>query len=133
MWSDEDPTTDKFEKSAILGRTYANTLAPTPLAGWTLTLNRNYAWKPSMVNKDFAALAADGRTYTVRVCAQDLAGLVGCAEAAVKVPPKGAGTPHKLADPINNGKIYNVADDLVYWNRAQDDIPFRLKNTGLNL
>ena len=86
-----------------------------------------------MLNKDFAAVAADGRTYTVRVCAQDLAGNMDCAEATVKVPPKGAGNPHKVIDPVNNGKIYNVAEDLVYWNRQQDDIPFRLKNTGLNL
>jgi ribosomal protein L28 len=135
VFSDEAPLNVKHEYSAVLGRTYANTGAATPLSGWTLTLSRKYAKKHAEVNTHVATFGTNGRFYTVRVCATDLAGNIGCDEAAIAVPPMHAGAAKAkvVPVPINNGKLYKVASDLVYWGQAQNDIPFRLKNTGLNM
>ena len=132
VFSDEAPLTDKYEHSAVLGRIYnGNQTVGAPLAGWTLTLSRKYATKSAMVNKDFAAPDPDGRFYTVRVCATDLAGNVGCNETSTGVPRKDING-HMFTPGINSGKLYSLASDLVYWASPQTDIPFRLKNTGLN-
>lgn len=135
VFSDEAFLSSKYENSAVLGRTYANTDAATPLSGWMLTLRRMSAKKQAKVDTEVATPDVDGRFYTVRVCASDLAGNIGCDEAAIAVPPVHAYAKKAKAVPvpIDNGKLYKVASDLVYWRQAQNDIPFRLKNTGLNL
>lgn len=136
VFSDETPLTPKGEYSAVLGRAYDALNVNTPLDGWILTLRRKAAKKDAEVNTHVATLDdADGRFYTVRVCAKDLAGNVGCDEAAIAVPPPHMGAAkakHVPMRPIDNGKLYKVASDLVYWNQAQNDIPFRLENTGLD-
>ena len=134
VFSDETPLTPKGEYSAVLGRSYANTNKATPLDGWVLTLRRKAANKAAEVNNHVATPGADGRFYTVRVCATDLAGNIGCDEKAISVPHLHAGLKSKIVPvPVDNGKLYKVASDLVYWGQAQNDLPFRLKNTGLNL
>ena len=133
VFSDEAFLTAKNEESAVLGRTYDNTDAVTPLSGWILTLRRKSAMKPADVDTHVATPDADGRFYTVRVCATDLAGNIGCDEAAIAVPSMHTRAAKAVSVPIDNGKLYKVASDLVYWGQAQNDIPFRLKNTGLNV
>lgn len=133
IFSDEIPlSTVNFQPSAALGRTYGSLSAGAALTGWTLTLSRRFA-KSRAIDKDWAAFDyADGRYYTVRVCAQDLAGNIGCDEASIAVPLKGTvASSHALPEPVNGGKVYSVASDIVYWGQAQTDLPFRLRNTGL--
>ena len=84
-----------------------------------------------MLNKVFATPDLDGRVYTVRVCAKDLAGHVGCNEKYVKVPYKAGAQAKIITPPVNSGKLYSVASDLVYFNAPQTDTHFRLQNTGL--
>lgn len=133
VFSDEVPLTYKYEPSAVLGREYSNLSVGGAITGWRLTLSRRYAAKNGMADHSIATPAADGRAYTVRVCAKDLAGNVACDEQYVLVPAKAGAKAKILPSPINNGKLYPVASDLVAWGTSQTDIPFRLENTGLNL
>lgn len=132
VFSDEAPLIQKLEPSAVLGRTYSTVNTNAVISGWRLTLNRNYLSHSSGMDKAFTTPNMDGRFYTVRVCAKDLAGFVACDEAYVSVPNKRGANAHKvLTSPVNNGKLYSVASDIVYWNAPQTEMPFRLQNTGL--
>jgi hypothetical protein len=134
VFSDEAPLREEKEPSAVLGRAYASGVSfDAALTGWQLTLSRKYASRSASINKDFATPEMDGRVYTVRVCAKDLAGHVGCDEKYVEVPYKAVAGAKIITTPVNNGKLYSVASDLVYWNAPQTDIPFRLQNTGLDV
>lgn len=77
VFSDETPLTPKYEYSAVLGRTYADADAATPLSGWILTLSRRSATKSS--NSGMATPVADGRFYTVRGAFNLDHALLGCA------------------------------------------------------
>jgi len=111
VFSDEVPLSAvKYQPSAALGRAYGSLAEGAALTGWTLTLSRAFAKSQSNINKDWATVDyADGRYYTVRVCAQDLAGNVGCDEAAIAVPAKSSGSSKALATPVNSGKAYSVS------------------------
>lgn len=133
VFSDEAPLLEKYEPSAVLGREYSALTTGAEITGWRLTLSRKYAASVHSINKDFTTPGLDGRAYTVRVCAKDLAGNIACDEKYVLVPAK-SGTPAKpVPAPFNNGKLYKVASDLVAWDTYQTDIPFSLQNTGLDM
>jgi hypothetical protein len=58
-------------------------------------------------NEDFMCERADGRVYTVRVCATDAAGLEYCDEATAGVPAKHS----KSKRPGSQGKLFLHASD----------------------
>ena len=57
------------------------------------------------------------------MCAKDQAGWVTCAEDSVGVPLKP--TLDKKIDPINQGKLFVVAEDTLFWAQAPDEFGYR--------
>ncbi len=64
------------------------------------------------------------------MCAKDQAGLWSCDEKSVGVPLKPLEL--KKIDPMNQGKLFIVAEDAGFWQAAPNEIPFRNENTYLN-
>ncbi len=57
------------------------------------------------------------------VCAKDQAGHVTCNEDSVGVPLKP--TLDKKIDPINQGKLYIVAEDTLFWQEQPSEYGYR--------
>ena len=131
VYSDEAALTSHKDQSAILYRKYTPDTGNGALVdGWGVDLYRfNYAQKACGV--DFACEDVNGRFYIVKVCAKDAAGWVTCDEDSVGVPIKPATAKHFTPD--NEGKLFIVAEDTVFWKTAVDQFPFRAENTDLNV
>ena len=57
------------------------------------------------------------------VCARDQAGWITCSEDTVGVPLKP--TIDKKIDPINQGRLFVVAEDTLWWGQAPNQFGYR--------
>lgn len=78
------------------------------MTGYELKLRATTATSSPQSKKKKAVSyqVADGRVYTVRVCATDAASHRACQEVTIGVKDK-----ESSPDPISQGKAYVVADD----------------------
>ena len=75
VYSDELGLTKETQPGAVLTRNYANAgTVNATLNGWDVTLWRYKQAVKSCDLTDFSCMAANGRFYVVRVCAEDAAG-----------------------------------------------------------
>jgi hypothetical protein len=126
VYSDEIGIVEHKENAAILYRKYTNAGL---LNGWGVWLYR-YKTATKTCGAAFECTEADGRFYTVRVCAKDEAGWTTCAEDTTGVPLKPIVL--KKLNPEDQGKLYIVAQDTGFWNMAQDQFPYRPDKVGLD-
>lgn len=130
VYSDEEGLTEHKEDAAILYRKYTpNTGSAALLDGWGVNLFRyKYAQKCGV---DFACEEADGRFFTVVVCAKDAAGWTTCAQDSVGVPLKPITAKHFT--PEDQGNLFVVAEDTAFWKVPVNQMPFREENTDLDV